>query len=173
MPLPSRIAFKVTNRINSQIILGGTGAEKLIGDGDMLVQINGVETRLQCAFLDTPEIERITDFVAKQRSFPSAYLLPDYVPEGGEDVGGTKEDMGDLDSMFEEIARFVVANQQGSTSFVQRRFKIGYNRAGRIMDQLEQAGIVGKSEGSKPREVLITDPAALERLLNDIYIDNL
>ncbi len=170
---PSRIAFKVTNRINSQIILGGTGAEKLIGDGDMLVQINGVETRLQCAFLDTPEIERITDFVAKQRSFPSAYLLPDYVPEGGEDVGGTKEDMGDLDSMFEEIARFVVANQQGSTSFVQRRFKIGYNRAGRIMDQLEQAGIVGKSEGSKPREVLITDPAALERLLNDIYIDNL
>ena len=173
MPLPSRIAFKVTNRINSQIILGGTGAEKLIGDGDMLVQINGVETRLQCAFLDTPEIERITDFVAKQRSFPSAYLLPDYVPEGGEDVGGTKEDMGDLDSMFEEIARFVVANQQGSTSFIQRRFKIGYNRAGRIMDQLEQAGIVGKSEGSKPREVLITDPAALERLLNDIYIDNL
>jgi S-DNA-T family DNA segregation ATPase FtsK/SpoIIIE len=170
---PSRIAFKVTNRINSQIILGGTGAEKLIGDGDMLVQINGVDTRLQCAFLDTPEIERITDFVAKQRSFPSAYLLPDYVPEGGEDVGGTKEDMGDLDSMFEEIARFVVANQQGSTSFVQRRFKIGYNRAGRIMDQLEQAGIVGKSEGSKPREVLITDPSALERLLNDIYIDNL
>ena len=170
---PSRIAFKVTNRINSQIILGGTGAEKLIGDGDMLVQINGVETRLQCAFLDTPEIERITDFVAKQRSFPSAYLLPDYVPEGGEDVGGAKEDMGDLDNMFEEIARFVVANQQGSTSFIQRRFKIGYNRAGRIMDQLEQAGIVGKSEGSKPREVLITDPAALERLLNDIYIDNL
>ncbi len=170
---PSRIAFKVTNRINSQIILGGTGAEKLIGDGDMLVQINGVETRLQCAFLDTPEIERITDFVAKQRSFPSAYLLPDYVPEGGEDVSGAKEDMGDLDNMFEEIARFVVANQQGSTSFIQRRFKIGYNRAGRIMDQLEQAGIVGKSEGSKPREVLITDPAALERLLNDIYIDNL
>ena len=170
---PSRIAFKVTNRINSQIILGGTGAEKLIGDGDMLVQINGVETRLQCAFLDTPEIERITDFVAKQKSFPSAYLLPDYVPEGGDESAGVKEDMGDLDGMFEEIARFVVANQQGSTSFIQRRFKIGYNRAGRIMDQLEQAGIVGRSEGSKPREVLITDPAALERILNDLYIDNL
>ena len=170
---PSRIAFKVTNRINSQIILGGTGAEKLIGDGDMLVQINGVETRLQCAFLDTPEIERITDFVAKQKSFPSAYLLPDYVPEGGDEAAGSKEDMGDLDGMFEEIARFVVANQQGSTSFIQRRFKIGYNRAGRIMDQLEQAGIVGRSEGSKPREVLISDAASLERILNDLYIENL
>ena len=170
---PARIAFKVTNRINSQIILGGTGAEKLIGNGDMLIQINGVETRLQCAFLDTPEIERITSFVAKQQGFSSAYLLPDYVPEGAEDGGSGKEDMGDLDDMFEEIARFVVGNQQGSTSFIQRRFKIGYNRAGRIMDQLEQAGIVGRSEGSKPREVLISDTASLERILNDIYIDNL
>ncbi|MBR7129559.1 MAG: DNA translocase FtsK 4TM domain-containing protein [Tidjanibacter sp.] len=170
---PARIAFKVTNRINSQIILGGTGAEKLIGNGDMLIQINGVETRLQCAFLDTPEIERITSFVAKQQGFSSAYLLPDYVPEGVEDGGNGKEDMGDLDDMFEEIARFVVGNQQGSTSFIQRRFKIGYNRAGRIMDQLEQAGIVGRSEGSKPREVLISDTASLERILNDIYIDNL
>ena len=170
---PARIAFKVTNRINSQIILGGTGAEKLIGNGDMLIQINGVETRLQCAFLDTPEIERITSFVAKQQGFSLAYLLPDYVPEGVEDGGNGKEDMGDLDDMFEEIARFVVGNQQGSTSFIQRRFKIGYNRAGRIMDQLEQAGIVGRSEGSKPREVLISDTASLERILNDIYIDNL
>lgn len=170
---PARIAFKVTNRINSQIILGGTGAEKLVGDGDMLMQINGVETRLQCAFIDTPEIERITNFVAAQRSYSSAYLLPDYVPEGGDDGGGAKEDMGDLDSMFEEIARFVVSNQQGSTSFVQRRFKIGYNRAGRIMDQLEQAGIVGRSEGSKPREVLINDLSSLERILNDLYIENL
>ena len=158
---------------DSQIILGGTGAEKLIGNGDMLIQINGVETRLQCAFLDTPEIERITDFISKQQSFSSAYLLPDYVPENGDDGGGAREDMGDLDSMFEEIARFVVANQQGSTSFIQRRFKIGYNRAGRIMDQLEQAGIVGRSEGSKPREVLITDSTSLERILNDLYIDNL
>lgn len=169
---PSRIAFKVTNRINSQIILGGTGAEKLIGKGDMLVQINGAETRLQCAFIDTPEIERITDFVAKQRGYSSAYLLPDYVPEDG-GVGEPKEDVGDLDSMFDEIARFVVANQQGSTSFIQRKFKIGYNRAGRIMDQLEAFGIVGKSEGSKPREVLISDPSSLEKLLNDIYIENL
>lgn len=169
---PSRIAFKVTNRINSQIILGGTGAEKLIGKGDMLVQINGAETRLQCAFIDTPEIERITDFVARQRGYESAYLLPDYVPEDG-GAGEPKEDVGDLDSMFDEVARFVVANQQGSTSFIQRKFKIGYNRAGRIMDQLEAFGIVGKSEGSKPREVLISDPASLERTLNDIFIENL
>ncbi len=169
---PARIAFKVTNRINSQIILGGTGAEKLIGKGDMLVQINGVETRLQCAFIDTPEIERITDFVAKQRGYSSAYLLPDYVPEDG-GAGEPKEDVGDLDSMFDEVARFVVANQQGSTSFIQRKFKIGYNRAGRIMDQLEAFGIVGKSEGSKPREVLISDPSSLEKLLNDIFIENL
>ena len=169
---PARIAFKVTNRINSQIILGGTGAEKLIGKGDMLVQINGAETRLQCAFIDTPEIERITDFVARQRGYSSAYLLPDYVPEDG-GAGEPKEDVGDLDSMFDEVARFVVANQQGSTSFIQRKFKIGYNRAGRIMDQLEAFGIVGKSEGSKPREVLISDLASLERTLNDIFIENL
>ncbi len=169
---PSRIAFKVTNRINSQIILGGTGAEKLIGKGDMLVQINGAETRLQCAFIDTPEIERITDFVARQRGYSSAYLLPDYVPEDG-GAGEPKEDVGDLDGMFEEVARFVVGNQQGSTSFIQRKFKIGYNRAGRIMDQLEAYGIVGKSEGSKPREVLISDPSSLEKLLNDIFIENL
>ena len=169
---PARIAFKVTNRINSQIILGGTGAEKLIGKGDMLVQINGAETRLQCAFIDTPEIERITDFVARQRGYSSAYLLPDYVPEDG-GAGEPKEDVGDLDGMFEEVARFVVGNQQGSTSFIQRKFKIGYNRAGRIMDQLEAYGIVGKSEGSKPREVLISDSASLERLLNDIFIENL
>lgn len=169
---PARMAFKVTNRINSQIILGGTGAEKLTGKGDMLMQINGAETRLQCAFLDTPEIERVIDFISRQRGYSSAYLLPDYVPEDG-GAGEPKEDVGDLDNMFEEIARFVVANQQGSTSFIQRRFKIGYNRAGRIMDQLEAYGIVGKSEGSKPREVLINDPASLEKLLNDIFIENL
>ena len=169
---PARMAFKVTNRINSQIILGGTGAEKLTGRGDMLMQINGAETRLQCAFLDTPEIERIIDFISRQRGYSSAYMLPDYVPEDG-GAGEPKEDIGDLDSMFEEVARFVVTNQQGSTSFIQRRFKIGYNRAGRIMDQLEAYGIVGKSEGSKPREVLISDSASLEKLLGDIFIENI
>jgi S-DNA-T family DNA segregation ATPase FtsK/SpoIIIE len=166
------MAFKVTNHINSQIILGGTGAEKLTGRGDMLMQINGAETRLQCAFLDTPEIERIIDFISRQRGYSSAYMLPDYVPEDG-GAGEPKEDIGDLDSMFEEVARFVVTNQQGSTSFIQRRFKIGYNRAGRIMDQLEAYGIVGKSEGSKPREVLISDPSSLEKLLGDIFIENI
>jgi S-DNA-T family DNA segregation ATPase FtsK/SpoIIIE len=138
----------------------------------MLVQINGAETRLQCAFLDTPEIERIIDFISRQRGYSSAYMLPDYVPEDG-GASEPKEDIGDLDSMFEEVARFVVTNQQGSTSFIQRRFKIGYNRAGRIMDQLEAYGIVGKSEGSKPREVLISDSASLEKLLGDIFIENI
>ncbi len=169
---PSRMAFKVANNINSRIILGEPGAEKLIGKGDMLVQINGESTRLQCALIDTPEIERIVSFVARQQGYSSAYLLPDYVPEDG-GHNDPKEELGELDSMFEEIARFVVTNQQGSTSFVQRRFKIGYNRAGRIMDQLEAYGIVGRSEGGKSREVLISDPATLERKLNDIFVDNL
>jgi S-DNA-T family DNA segregation ATPase FtsK/SpoIIIE len=172
---PARIAFKVTSIVDSRTIIDQTGANKLIGMGDMLMMINGELTRLQCAFLDTPEIERITNFIAKQKGYESAYLLPDYVPEDGGMSGGgdVKERIGSLDSMFEEIARFVVNNQQGSTSFIQRRFNVGYNRAGRIMDQLEQAGIVGRSEGSKPREVLISDPASLERILNDLYIENL
>ncbi|MBE6201157.1 MAG: DNA translocase FtsK [Rikenellaceae bacterium] len=172
---PARIAFKVTSIVDSRTIIDQTGANKLIGLGDMLMMINGELTRLQCAFLDTPEIERITNFIAKQKGYESAYLLPDYVPEDGGmgTGGGVRESIGNLDSMFEEIARFVVNNQQGSTSFIQRKFNVGYNRAGRIMDQLEQAGIVGRSEGSKPREVLISDPATLERILNDLYIDNL
>ncbi|MBQ8334854.1 MAG: DNA translocase FtsK 4TM domain-containing protein [Tidjanibacter sp.] len=172
---PARIAFKVTSIVDSRTIIDQTGANKLIGMGDMLMMINGELTRLQCAFLDTPEIERITNFIAKQKGYESAYLLPDYVPEDGGmgSGGGVRESIGNLDSMFEEIARFVVNNQQGSTSFIQRKFNVGYNRAGRIMDQLEQAGIVGRSEGSKPREVLISDPATLERILNDLYIDNL
>lgn len=172
---PARIAFKVTSIVDSRTIIDQTGANKLIGMGDMLMMINGELTRLQCAFLDTPEIERITDFIAKQKGYESAYLLPDYVPEDGGmgGGGGVRENIGNLDSMFEEIARFVVNNQQGSTSFIQRKFNVGYNRAGRIMDQLEQAGIVGRSEGSKPREVLISDPTTLERILNDLYIDNM
>ena len=164
---PARMAFKVTNRINSLIILGGTGAEKLIGKGDMLVQINGAETRLQCAFLDTPEIDRIIDFISRQRGYSSAYLLPDYVPEDG-GAGEPKEDVGDLDSMFEEISRFVVANQQGSTSFIQRRFKIGYNRAGKLSDQLEAAGIVGPNKGSKGRDVLIQSLDELDKILQEL-----
>ena len=168
---PARMAFKVSNNINSRIILGEPGAEKLVGKGDMLVQINGEVTRLQCAFIDTPEIERIVEFISAQRGYSSAYMLPDYVPEDG-GTAEHREDVGELDSMFEEVARFVVTNQQGSTSFIQRKYRIGYNRAGRIMDQLESYGIVGRSEGGKSRDVLISDVASLERLLNDIFIES-
>jgi len=170
---PARIAFRVTSMVDSRTILDQPGANQLVGQGDMLMMINGELTRLQCAFIDTPEIERITQFIARQKSYPSAYLLPDYVPEENAASQGQREEVGSLDPLFDEIARFVVNNQQGSTSFIQRRFEIGYNRAGRIMDQLERVGIVGRSNGSKPREVLITDPASLERILNDVYIENL
>lgn len=168
---PARMGFKVANMINSRIILGEPGAEKLVGKGDMLMQINGETTRLQCAFIDTPEIDRIVDFVSAQQGYSSAYLLPDYVPEDG-DHSEPHEDVGELDSKFEEVARYVVGNQQGSTSFIQRKYKIGYTRAARIMDQLEAYGIVGKSDGGKPREVLVSDLPSLERLLRDIFIEN-
>ncbi len=168
---PARMGFKVANMINSRIILGEPGAEKLVGKGDMLMQINGETTRLQCAFIDTPEIDRIVDFVAAQQGYSSAYLLPDYVPEDA-DHGEPHEDVGELDSKFEEVARYVVGNQQGSTSFIQRKYKIGYTRAARIMDQLEAYGIVGKSDGGKPREVFVSDLPSLERMLRDIFIEN-
>ena len=164
---PARIAFRVTSIVDSRTILDQTGANQLIGQGDMLISLNGEITRLQCAFIDTPEIERMTQFIQDQRGYPAAYSLPDFVPDGG-DGGGNGGDLGDVDKMFEEVARFVVANQQGSTSNIQRHFAIGYNRAGRLMDQLERAGIVGRAEGSKPREVLIQDPRSLERILEDI-----
>lgn len=165
---PARIAFRVTSIVDSRTILDQTGANQLIGQGDMLISLNGEITRLQCAFIDTPEIEVMTNFIQKQRGYPSAYLLPDYVPESGDSSQGGE--VGELDKMFEEVARFVVNNQQGSTSNIQRHFAIGYNRAGRLMDQLERAGIVGRPEGSKPREVLIQDPRSLERIFEDIGI---
>jgi S-DNA-T family DNA segregation ATPase FtsK/SpoIIIE len=164
---PARIAFRVTSIVDSRTILDQTGANQLIGQGDMLISLNGEITRLQCAFIDTPEIERMTSFIQNQRGYPHAYTLPDWVPDGG-DSGSASGDMGDVDRMFEEVARFVVANQQGSTSNIQRHFAIGYNRAGRLMDQLERAGIVGRAEGSKPREVLIQDPRSLERIFEEI-----
>ncbi len=165
---PARIAFRVTSIVDSRTILDQTGANQLIGQGDMLISLNGEITRLQCAFIDTPEIERMTEFIGAQRGYGSPYPLPDFVPEGvGEASGG---DIGDLDRMFEEVARFVVANQQGSTSNIQRHFAIGYNRAGRLMDQLERAGIVGRAEGSKPREVLLQDPRSLDRIFEDLGI---
>jgi S-DNA-T family DNA segregation ATPase FtsK/SpoIIIE len=163
---PARIAFRVTSIVDSRTILDQTGANQLIGQGDMLISLNGEITRLQCAFIDTPEIERMTGFIQNQRGYANAYVLPDYVPEGSDGPAGGE--LGDVDRMFEEVARFVVTNQQGSTSNIQRHFAIGYNRAGRLMDQLERAGIVGRAEGSKPREVIIQDPRSLERIFEEI-----
>lgn len=163
---PARIAFRVTSMIDSRTILDTPGANQLIGRGDMLVSTGSDIIRVQCAFVDTPEVERITEFIGNQRGYTVAYELPEYSPEGSDSGSAKSSDMGQIDPMFEEVARFIVQNQQGSTSSIQRRFSIGYNRAGRIMDQIESAGIVGRAEGSKPREVLITDLSSLDRLLN-------
>jgi len=161
---PTRIAFRVTSMIDSRTILDQPGANQLIGRGDMLVSTGSDTVRVQCAFIDTPEVERVAEFIGNQRGYASAYELPEYMPDG--DGSAIRHaDMGQIDPMFGEVARFVVQNQQGSTSSIQRRFSIGYNRAGRIMDQIEVAGIVGRAEGSKPREVLITDLQSLEHLL--------
>ncbi|MCD8173463.1 MAG: DNA translocase FtsK [Alistipes sp.] len=170
---PARIAFRVMSMVDSRTIIDQPGANQLIGRGDMLMSLNGELTRVQCAFIDTPEIEKITEHIKKQtEGYPGPYPLPDYQPDG--DAAATKTaDLGQVDSMFEEVARFVVQNQQGSTSSIQRRFYIGYNRAGRIMDQLEAAGIVGRAEGSKPREVLITDVASMESILGNIEAEGL
>ncbi len=163
---PARIAFRVSSMIDSRTIIDMPGANQLIGRGDMLVSTGSDLIRVQCAFIDTPEIERITEFIGNQRGYPCPYELPEYVPEG--ESGGRNVDLGDKDAMFEDVARFVVQHQQGSTSAIQRRFSIGYNRAGKITDQLEAAGIVGPAAGSKPREVLIVDMMSLEHLLNNI-----
>jgi S-DNA-T family DNA segregation ATPase FtsK/SpoIIIE len=165
--IPARMAFKVVSMVDSRTIIDQPGANNLLGMGDMLMMKNGELTRIQCAFIDTPEIERIVTDIGKQQSYPSAYELPDYVPESTE-TNTSRETMGRMDEKFEEIARWVVESQEGSTSAIQRRFEIGYNRAGRITDQLEKAGIVGKSNGPKPREVLIYDVAVLDRLLLEI-----
>lgn len=163
---PTRIAFKVASMIDSRTILDTPGANQLIGKGDMLVSSGSTMTRVQCAFVDTPEVERICEFVAEQRGYPTAFLLPDYVGETENGVAQT--DLSNRDEMFDDAARLIVGNQMGSTSMIQRKFSIGYNRAGRIMDQLEAAGIVGPSEGSKARQVLIQDEYSLEQLLNGI-----
>ena len=166
---PARIAFRVSSMIDSRTIIDQPGANQLIGRGDMLVSTGNDLTRVQCAFVDTPEIERITEFISNQRGYLGAYELPEYNPDsadnGGSAGGNRANDLSQLDAMFDEVAHFVVQNQQGSTSSIQRRFSIGYNRAGRIMDQLEMAGVVGRAEGSKPREVLIQDVMSLEHLL--------
>ncbi|WPV66479.1 FtsK/SpoIIIE family DNA translocase [Chitinophaga sp. LS1] len=163
---PARIAFKVSSKIDSRTILDIGGAEQLIGQGDMLVSLGGDLVRLQCAFVDTPEVERVAEFIGKQRSYPEAYLLPEYVDE--KEMDGKEVNLQDRDPLFEEAARVIVQNQQGSTSLLQRRMKLGYNRAGRLMDQLEAAGIVGPNLGSKAREVNVKTETDLEMILNDL-----
>jgi len=164
---PSRLAFRVLSKIDSRTILDAGGADQLIGRGDMLLSTGSDLIRLQCAFVDTPEVERVSDFIGNQRGYPTALLLPEYVGEG-ESSSGKEFDPADRDPMFEEAARLVVIHQQGSTSLIQRKLKLGYNRAGRIIDQLEAAGIVGPFEGSKAREVLFSDEYSLERHLEVI-----
>ena len=163
---PARIAFKVSSKIDSRTILDAGGAEQLIGKGDMLVSFNGEITRLQCAFVDTPEVDRVCNFIAEQKGYPDAFLLPEYLDE--KDLEASGFDAGDRDSLFEDAAKLIVSAQVGSTSFIQRRMKLGYNRAGRLMDQLESAGIVGPSQGSKPREVLYKSDAELYDFLQNL-----
>ena len=163
---PTRIAFKVASMIDSRTILDQPGANQLIGKGDMLISSGSTVTRVQCAFIDTPEVEQICSFISEQRGYPSAFLLPEYV--GDDEPGPGDIDLNNRDELFDDAARVVVMNQMGSTSMIQRRFSIGYNRAGRIMDQLEAAGVVGPSEGSKARQVFIQDEYSLEQLLNSL-----
>ncbi|WP_300693916.1 DNA translocase FtsK [uncultured Bacteroides sp.] len=164
---PARVAFRVSAMIDSRTILDRPGANQLIGRGDMLFLQGADPVRVQCAFIDTPEVADITNFIAKQQGYPTAFYLPEYVGEdGGSDLGDV--DMGRLDPLFEDAARLIVIHQQGSTSLIQRKFSIGYNRAGRIMDQLEKAGIVGPTQGSKPREVLCVDENDLQMRLSNL-----
>lgn len=163
---PARVAFRVTSRIDSRTILDAGGADQLIGRGDMLFSTGNDMVRLQCAFIDTPEVEQITDFIGSQRGYTSAFILP----ESKEDMGEQDSDISpaDRDELFEDAARVIVNAQQGSTSLIQRKLKLGYNRAGRIIDQLEAAGIVGPFEGSKAREVRVGNEMALEQFLKDL-----
>ncbi len=162
---PARIAFRVTSKIDSRTILDTQGADQLIGRGDMLFTQGNDVTRLQCAFVDTPEIAKITEYIGSQRAYPEAYELPEYI---GEDSGTSLDyDISERDAMFREAAEVIVTAQQGSASLIQRKLKLGYNRAGRIIDQLEAAGIVGPFEGSKARQVLITDLSSLDQLLSN------
>ena len=164
---PARIAFRVSAMVDSRTILDRPGANQLIGRGDMLFLQGADPVRVQCAFIDTPEVAEITKFIARQQSYPTAFYLPEYVDENaGGDLGDV--DMGRLDPLFEDAARLVVIHQQGSTSLIQRKFAIGYTRAGRIMDQLEKAGIVGPAQGSKAREVFCIDESDLEMRLNNL-----
>ncbi|MEN8764629.1 DNA translocase FtsK, partial [Wenyingzhuangia sp.] len=163
---PTRVAFRVTSKIDSRTILDAPGADQLIGRGDLLYSSGNDLTRVQCAFVDTPEVEKITSFIGSQRAYPEAYQLPEYI---GEESSGSDldVDIADRDKLFKEAAETIVIAQQGSASLLQRKLKLGYNRAGRLIDQLEAAGIVGPFEGSKARQVLITDLTTLEQFLEE------
>lgn len=164
---PARLAFKVTSKIDSRTILDAGGAEQLIGRGDMLLSVGSSVVRLQCAFVDTPEVENVIKFISDQQGFPEPFYLPEF--KGDEDSGVAGEiSLSELDSMFEDAARLIVANQHGSTSLIQRKMQLGYNRAGRIMDQMEKLGIVGPAQGSKPREVLFYSVEELENFLQTL-----
>jgi S-DNA-T family DNA segregation ATPase FtsK/SpoIIIE len=163
---PARIAFKVSSKIDSRTILDVGGAEQLIGKGDMLISYNGELTRLQCAFVDTPEVDQVTDFIGDQQGYPQAFMLPEYVDE--KEFENKDFDVNDRDALFEDAAKLIVQSQSGSTSLLQRRMKLGYNRAGRLMDQLEAAGVVGPNQGSKVRDVLIKTDAELQQYLDQV-----
>jgi len=163
---PARLSFRVTQKVDSRTILDHGGAEQLVGMGDMLLSLGSSDIiRLQCPFVDTPEIDQICEYIGNQRGYTSAYLLPEFEDE---ESSAKDIDLSERDALFEDAARLIVAHQQGSTSLIQRKMKLGYNRAGRIIDQLEAAGIVGAFEGSKAREVLIADEYSLEQLLNEL-----
>ncbi len=163
---PARLSFRVTSKVDSRTILDTGGADQLVGMGDMLFSSGSDVIRLQSPFVDTPEIEKVCDFIGAQRGYASAYMLPEF--EGEDEAGASDVDLADRDALFEEAARLIVMHQQGSTSLIQRKLKLGYNRAGRLIDQLEAAGIVGPFEGSKAREVLVKDEMSLEQLLNSL-----
>ena len=163
---PARVAFRVSSMIDSRTILDSPGANQLVGRGDMLFSQGNDLTRVQCAFVDTPEVENIVHHISKQQAYPTAFYLPEYVRPDGDGIDSSSVDMTKRDPLFEEAAHLIVANQQGSTSLIQRKFSIGYNRAGRIVDQLEVAGIIGPFEGSKARQVLVLDSNHLEQVLN-------
>jgi len=164
---PARLAFRVTSKIDSRTILDAGGADQLIGRGDMLLSLGSDLIRLQCPFVDTPEVERVVEFIAKQNGFPMAMELPEYAGEG--DEGGAKLSLDDKDELFDRAALIIVQSQQGSASLLQRKMNIGFNRAGRLIDQMEAAGIVGSNKGSKPREVLIQDESSLQRILDNFH----
>lgn len=165
---PARIAFRVASMMDSRTILDRPGAQQLIGKGDMLYLQGNDPVRVQCAFVDTPEVEKIAAYISRQQGYPTAFLLPEYVDENAESSNAADVDMNRLDPLFEEAARLVIYHQQGSTSLIQRKFSIGYNRAGRIMDQLERAGIVGPANGSKARDVLCMDENDLEMRMSNL-----